>query len=202
MGVDKPLSVERQLEIVTQQIIRAKIFYDIWWLYVGSESRPQIIETLDNFSEFFRFDEHAHFVSMIVHCAVVWDKRRDAVSLPSVAKSILDPRRNGDQKVLLDKIESYRPVAERLRTIRDKAIAHRSIELDYADAFKKAGVIPDCISTALHNWLDAVNALRTEKGMNTAVFAELPLEHARELIYALGGPNLKPENSLDYLFKK
>ena len=135
MGVDKPLSVERQLEIVTQQIIRAKIFYDIWWLYVGSESRPQIIETLDNFSEFFRFDEHAHFVSMIVHCAVVWDKRRDAVSLPSVAKSILDPRRNGDQKALLDKIESYRPVAEGLRTIRDKAIAHRSIELDYADAF-------------------------------------------------------------------
>ena len=83
------IGLDRRLEIVTQQIIRAKVYFDIWWFYKSPETRPQIIKKMNDFSEFYRFDEHAHFVAMIIHCGVIWDRSTRIVSLKKVAVDIL-----------------------------------------------------------------------------------------------------------------
>lgn len=194
------IPVERRLEIVTQQIVRAKLFYDIWWLYKGSETRPHIIDTLNDFSEFFRFDEHAHFVSMVIHCAAIWDKRRGNVSLPGVANCILDPRGKTEDKALDDAISGYAKAAQGLVKLRHEAIAHRSAEFDYSEAFTRAAVTPDSIPTMLGEWLNVANQLRKRRNMVDVTFAEVPLQDAQRVIHALGGPDLRPANPLDELF--
>ncbi len=196
------LAINRQLEIVTQQIVRAKIFYDIWWLYKSSTTRPLIIETLNDFSEFFRFDEHAHFVSMVIHCAVVWDKSSDNVSLPSVSKRILDVKRSPADKELSAEIINHAKAADRLVKLRHEAIAHRSATYDYEEAFKRAGIIPDTLPVLLNGWLSVINQLRIRRTMDDVSFAEFPLQDAKRLIHALGGPNLRPANPLDELVQK
>ena len=194
------IPVERRLEIVTEQIIRAKLFYDIWWFYKGNETRPHIIDTLNNFSEFFRYDEHAHFVSMIVHCAVVWDSRSNNISLCTVAKCILDPRRNCADRESVSAIEELRKNASGLVKIRHEAIAHRSGEFDYDEAFRRARVVPASIPVMIEAWLEVANNFRTAKGLPKSEFAELPLVHARRIITKLGGPDLNPSSPLDGLF--
>ena len=195
-----PIAINRQLEIVTQQIVRAKIFFDIWWLCRSDITRPLIIETLNDFSEFFRFDEHAHFVSMVIHCAVVWDKGSGKVSLPAVSKLVLDLKRSCSDKKLSDDISNLAKNAARLVKLRHEAIAHRSATYDYDEAFRRAGIIPATLPGLFEGWLNVTNQLRERRGMDHAIFAELPLQHAQRVIHALGGPDLLPANPLDSLF--
>ena len=196
------LIVERQLEIVTQQLVRAKISHDIWWLYKGSETRPAIIETLNEFSEFFRFDEHAHFVSMVIHCAVVWDNVSGTVSQPTVSKQILDPRRFPADQTLTDDIAGRAKEAGGLVKLRHEAIAHRSVQFDYSAAFRRAGLVPNSVAGMLEAWLQLINRLRIRKSLSEVIFAEIPLQHLQQLIHSLGGPNLTPESPLDELFRR
>lgn len=195
------LQAERQLEIVTQQIVRAKIFYDIWWFYHGSDTRPLIIDTLNEFSEFFRFDAHAHFVSMIVHCAVIWDPGLGKISLPSVARLTLDPKRNECDKELSRKIDIQRKAAKGLVQIRHEAIAHRSAISDYDEAIKRQGVVINTIPAMLVEWLETANELRAIRNpkMEEVDFHDLPLNHLQRLTHKLGGPNLHPRTSLDQI---
>ena len=196
------MDIKRQLDITTQQIVRAKIFYDIWWFYRGPDTRPHILETLNDLSEFFLFDDHAHYVSMIIHCAVVWDKARGNIGLPRVSKLILDPNRKPKDRELSDAIACHAKKAEGLVKLRHEAIAHRSAEFDYPEAHKRAGLPRDQIPAMLNEWLNVINHLRERQGMAAESFNEMPLHDARQLIHALGGPNMKPASPLDCLFEK
>ena len=190
----------RQIEIVTQQIIRARIYYDIWWFYKGHETRPDVVEVMEDYSEFLRFDEHAHFVSMIVHSCCIWDKGSKVVSLLQLGRSLLDTKRLTSDKVLWESFESCADQFAGLKTIRDKAIAHRSQSLDYDKAFKVAGIIPDSIKLMLMESLRLVNILRVKAGMDEAEFASYPLHHIMGLVSKLGGTDFRPRTAFDEAF--
>src|SRR5437899_2871704 len=82
------IPIDERLERAAQLVLRSRVFYDIWFYYEGAETRPLIIDTMQQFSEFFRFDPHAHFVAFVVHIAALFDKRRDTISLPSLAREM------------------------------------------------------------------------------------------------------------------
>lgn len=164
-------------------------------MYKGPETRPKIVDTLNDFSEFFRFDEHAHFVSMIVHCGVIWDKGN--ISLPTVASCALDPRRHSADAELKSAIDVLKWNADGLLKIRHEAIAHRSKQFDYDEAFRRAQLTPDQIRDLLEDSLHLVNKLRLREGLGNQVFAELPVQNLMRLIHCLGGPDLRPKNWLD-----
>lgn len=191
------LSVETRLEVLTQQIIRAHIYYDLWWFVVGSNTCDQIIDQLDPFSDFFLFENHAHFVSMIVYCTTVWDKPRDAISLPKLAGEILEPKRFSEHEAARLKITELETGAAGLKEIRDNAVAHRNAAVDYEGVFKQANVIPDQIPTMLAEWLEITNFLRKLKGMQPQCFRDTPLNDFQKLILKLGGPDLRPKTWLD-----
>ena len=192
----------RQIEIVTQQIVRARIYYDIWWFYKGYGTRSDVVEVMEDYSEFLRFDEHAHFVSMIVHSCCIWDKRSDAVSLFQLGKSLIDTKRSIPAKVLWESFEKCRGQSEGLKIIRDKAIAHRSRFLDYDKVFKEAGIIPDSIKLMLMESLRLVNILRVKAGMDEAEFASYPLHHIMGLVAKLGGTDFRPRTAFDEVFEE
>lgn len=185
-----------QLEILTQQIFRARIYYDLWWASVGSETYLASVESLEDFSEFLRFDAHAHFVTMIIHCATVWDNKN--ISLHSLGSKILGQGRSGCHSTIWKDICHQKELAKGIMTIRHEAIAHRSNLYDYQAAFERAGVIPDELPMMMTSWLDLVNELKKIEGVASCKviseldFNNLPLLDMQKLIYKLGGPDLKP----------
>jgi hypothetical protein len=195
------LHSNEQLEVLTQQIIRARIYYDLWWFYAGDKTRPEIVDTLNDFPEFFRFEIHAHFVAMIVHCCTIVDKTADTISLKRIADALLDPKRFQDDRLLLDRVAKAVANAEGLQKIRHKAIAHRSDTFNYASTFKEAAVTPDCIPVLLSEFLDLANELRRKLRLQDADFNPLALEHIKSLIHVIGGPDLRPHNDLGGLFE-
>jgi AbiU2 len=83
-----PLPLDERLETAAQLVLRARAFYDLWRFFEGAETRPAIINTMRLYSEFFRFDPHAHFVSFVVHVAALFDKRSDSINLPALANEL------------------------------------------------------------------------------------------------------------------
>ncbi len=195
------LSVEQRLETLTQIIIRARIYYDFWWFLEGEELLPQIIDTLNDFPDFFRFSRHSYFVCLTVNTAVVWDKRKDNISLEQIASDVLDCQRYPAHKEIVSNIEKLKAEAKGLAIIRHGAIAHRSSTETYTEVFERAGLIPNKIPTMLSAWLDIANKLRAELNLGPAAFQDMPLEHLQALIHVLGGPDLKPSSWLDEILQ-
>jgi len=55
LQMSKLLSIDERIERAAQLVLRTRCFYDIWIYYEGKETRPTIIDTMQRFSEFFRF---------------------------------------------------------------------------------------------------------------------------------------------------
>jgi hypothetical protein len=75
-----PLSLHDRLEIAANLALRARVFYDIWDLYCSADTRPQI-DTMNCYSGFFSFDEHAHFVSCVVQISALFERKEKTVNL-------------------------------------------------------------------------------------------------------------------------
>lgn len=201
-GAKVKLSTGKRLRILSEHLIRARIHYDLWWFLEGEDTFPRIRDTLNDFSEFFLFDINAHFTSLIIRSAVIWDETKGVVSLPKIAKDILDPARFPQHNDILDEIEQLKAAAAGIVTIRHESIAHISDKKDRSEVFRKAMVIPDNLPVMMDSWLDVVNKLRSMQRpvMNACDFRELPLRHLEGLIRRLGGPDLSPRNLMDEVF--
>src|SRR5438045_7754184 len=87
----QPLPLDVRLDRVAQHILRARLFFDLWFYFEGQGTRRKIFETMDEYSEFFRFTPHAYLVSYVIYMAGVFDKRSDTITLvhliPEVKKA-------------------------------------------------------------------------------------------------------------------
>ena len=82
------LPLSERVENLKKLVERAYIFYTCWWLYEGAETRVELIEHMEEHSEFYRFDSHAHFCSMIIHCHSILDNSKHATNLKKIASEI------------------------------------------------------------------------------------------------------------------
>jgi len=179
------LPVDQRLETAGNLVVRTRIFYDIWWFFKGEKTRPAIADTMQCYSEFFRFDEHAHFVAFVVHIAALFDKRRDTIKLPRLVKELkglISAQDHADVAALLDQAT---PLVSKVTILRNNLFAHRSAAVSYADAFKKADVTPNDLRDLTEIALKVVNRLLIARGFRDQVFAELPLEDASKMLKAL-----------------
>ena len=197
------LPLSKRLEILCEQLVRARIHYDLWWFLEGEDSFPLIRDTLNDYSEFFLVDTNAHFTNMIIRSAVVWDSRDDCISLLRVAKDILDPVRFPEHKEILNEIKKLRKGAAGILEIRHKAIAHVTERADRKQIFVDAGIIPAELPNMMDSWLAATNRLRAIHDANLPAidFRSLPLHHLQALVRKLGGPDLQPRTCLDEILK-
>ena len=116
----------------------------MWWLYESSDSRPQIIDAIRRFPEFFRFDSHAQLLSAVSHLAMLFESRSDTINFEAL---INDARTNNliDQDNLTvaeGKLRSIAPLRSKVAILRSNVFSHRSGSLSYDDVFEKAVITP------------------------------------------------------------
>jgi hypothetical protein len=118
----------------------------------------------------------------------VFDKRRDTISLRPLVRAVkkggqLQGQDAAAVDALLVKAE---PVVDKVRILRNKAVAHQSARIKYDDVFKMAAVKPTQLRDLTDMALEIANHLRNARGLPDEVFTEFPREAAEEMMRALG----------------
>lgn len=177
------LPIEERLNLAAQLVKRARIFYDIWWYYEGEDTRPNILKTMNGYSEFFRFDTHAHFVSLVIHLGSLFENRTGTVNFHAL---IDEAESNGIGRDALDKartlIADVFTVASKVAILRSNLFAHRSATLSYAAAFEKAEIKPNQLRDLTVVGLKIANTLLVARGLDEHFFHELSRPHLERLI--------------------
>lgn len=150
-------------------VVRAHIFFDCWWYYESIETRPAILDTMNDYSEFFRFDSHAHFVSMVMYLGSLFDKRRDTITLARLVKETKSAMPARTAELPLDTLARAESLAEKLSELRHNLFAHRSASVRYEEAFTRADITANEIRELLALSFDVVNKVLAMHNLPEAV---------------------------------
>jgi hypothetical protein len=181
------LPLEERLYRAGQHVVRARLFLDLWFYFEEKTTRAKIIDTMREYNEFFRFTPHAYFVAYIVHIAAMFDRRKDTISLPRLAKEMKMSRLlQGNSAAEVDRLlAEAAPIASKVLVLRHYAFAHRSARISYDDAFKQAAVKPNQLHELTEVALKIANRLLLARGLKGEAFTTLPREDAEKMMKAL-----------------
>jgi hypothetical protein len=180
------------IKLAARLTVRARIFYGIWWLYEGSNTRTMHFDTMNQYPDFFRFDAHAHFFALVMYVAALYETRRDTVNLAAIvarSQHVIAHCTYESAKAMLEATEA---VSCKVRVLRNKLFAHRSASLSYADAFRMAELTPDQLRDLISDGLHIANTLLTALGLQNESFFELPRADAKTLLDDLATMHAQP----------
>jgi hypothetical protein len=180
----QPLPLNERLTLAANLTVRTKIFFDTWWLFNNIEERASIGDVWNEYEEFLRFDQHAHFVAFCVHVCGLFDEDPRANSLPNLFDEVFP---SSWPSAVEDEMKSVRHTLRGVVILRNNLFAHRSRSVSYAKVFELAHVKPDDLRVLCETALSVANAMLRSRGLPTEMFAELPLEYARKMLAELGG---------------
>lgn len=183
------LTLDERLKLAGQLVARARIFFDVWWFYEGDQTRPGILDAMNEYPEFFRYDGHAHFVAFVVHLAGLLETRSDTVNFDALIREAAETGALED--TLTSKAEAalapLKPLRRAVMILRSNLFAHRSSSMTYAEAFKTAAVTPNELRTGTESLLSVVNLLLRSRGLPEQSFNEASQRHLREMLNAIAG---------------
>jgi AbiU2 len=177
-----------RLERAAHLIVRSRIFFEIWFYFEGKDTRPAIIDTMQRFSEFFRYDSEAHFVSFIIHIAALFDKPRNTISLPHLVREARRSIGMADAREIDALLDQATPLANKVTILRNEVFAHRSADTSYDDVFQKAAVTANELRDLTDLSLKILNRLARARGCAKHSFNPLPLKHAAAMLKTLEAP--------------
>jgi AbiU2 len=183
------LPIDDRIERAAQLVLRARIFFDIWFYFESRDTRPAILDTMQEYSEFFRFAPYAHLIAFVVSIAAVFDKRRGTISLPHLVNEM---KRGGllstEAQIEVDKLFTQaEPLSSKVAILRHNAFAHRSAAISYDDIFKMAAVTPFEMRELTDVALKLANQLARTRRLAEHSFNELPREDAEAMLRTLTG---------------
>jgi hypothetical protein len=181
------LPLDERLDRACQHVVRARLFLDLWFYFEEKTTRHKIFETMERYNEFFRFTPHAYFLSYVIHIAAMFDRTRDTISLPRLAKEMKDARViQGQEATKVDALlDEAAPIAAKVNTLRHGAFAHRSARISYDGIFKLAAVKPDQLRDLTEVALKIANRLLLARGLRDQYFSTLPRDDAIAMMKAL-----------------
>lgn len=191
------MNFDQKLEVISQVAARARIYFDIWWIYEGAPTKQTYLETMNEYSEFFRFDSHAHFVTMVLYLGQLFETRQGTLNLTSIAKEAEQSVALSQDDVVAaaDKLAAAKPLAKKVTILRSNLFAHRSSSLSYADVFRKAEITADQLRELTEAALSVTNKLRRAAGKEDKVFHALSREDVEDLLETLKSvPKAAPPN--------
>jgi len=112
----------------------AKMHFDVWWAQ-ASEAKPQLLDVMNEHSDFFRASYDAHYTAFFVYIAHLFDSRADSSSIPTyftVIRAIAGP----SELAALEAEYAY--LLSRARPLlraRHKTVAHVDAVLSEKDVF-------------------------------------------------------------------
>jgi|SRR5579872_600103 len=181
----KPLVLNERLDRAGQHIARARLFFELWFYFEGADTRPGIMETMEDYTEFFRFTPHAYLVAYTIYIAGVFDRRRDTISLPRLVgemRNALTFAQRQEAGALLAQAE---PLVSKITILRHKAFAHRTAGMSYDDVFSLAAIKHTQMRELTDISLKTVNLLLASAGLREQIFNDLPRESAEAMMKAL-----------------
>jgi hypothetical protein len=181
------LPLNDRLERLAQHVIRSRLFLDLWFYFEGADTRPNIIETMRDYNEFFRFTPHAYLVAYVIYIAGSFDTRRGTISFAHLVPQVkaaghLEGRNAAEVDALMAQAQ---PVADKVRILRHRAFAHKDAHISYNDVFKLAAVKPDQLRELTDVALRIANRLLLACGLQDQNFTELPRQTAEQMMKAL-----------------
>ena len=181
------LLLNDRLDRVAQHVIRAGLFLDLWLYFEEQEFRCKILNTMEDYNEFFRFTPHAYLVSYVIYMAGVFDRRDDTISfIPLVSEMKAAGRIKGQEAADVEALLAQaKPVADKVTLLRHKAFAHRDAHISYNDVFKMGDVTPVQFRDLTKIALKIANRLLLACGLQHQYFTELPRQSAEEMMKAL-----------------
>jgi AbiU2 len=184
----QPLPLDARLDRVAQHVIRARLFLDLWFYFESEDTRPQIFGTMEDYNEFFRFTPHAYLVAYVIYMAGTFDTRRGTIRLAHLVPEMKAAGHlKGQEAANVDALMAQaEPIAEKVRTLRHRAFAHKDAHISYNDVFKLAAVTPVQLRELTDVGLKIANRLLMARGLQDQYFTELPREAAEEMMKVLG----------------
>lgn len=184
----QPLPLNDRLDRIGQQIVRARLFLDLWFYFEERNSRRNIIDIMQEYHEFFRFTPHAYLVTYVIYIAGVFDKSRGTISLAPLIREVntTGELKKRDAEIIETLLMKAQPIVNKIAILRHKAFAHRSADISYDDVFKMAAVKPNQLRDLTDLALKIANRLLLARGLQDQFFTELPREAAEAMMQALG----------------
>lgn len=197
------LALERRIDIAAQLSVRARTYFDIFEFFEDVETGPRINDALNDYPWFFRLHHHVNRFAFVVEIAGLFKRKSGTVNLPHLLDECRSRLKDADWLAISAKLDEWRPIAEKAEFIRSKALAHRSADLDYNDAFKEANVTRNQLRGLSDLSLEVANRLCDATGRSTQIFVTREtVRDAKRLFKVLGAAfDEPPSNSaLDELF--
>lgn len=192
------LTLEYKCNILTQHIIRARIFFDLWLYFEEIKSRKKIIRTMNKYPSYFIYSIHSYFVSYTIYISGVFDNNRRTISF----KSLINEMRsnyilNRDEFDSINRLlDEAGPVVGKIKILRNKAFAHRTAHESYNDVFKAASVKSDELLYITDVALDIANKMRQHIGLRNENFYDPPRLFAEKMMNDLAfRPELGGDNN-------
>jgi hypothetical protein len=177
------MEFDEKIALLQQLTMRAYIFHQIWWIYEGVDTKPKFDAAYHDFSEFLRFDCHAQWVSMIMYLSLLFEARRDTVNLRALIQEAATagvPAAQIDTATQILKQADH--LAKKVAILRSNLFAHRSAELSYEDAFRKAEITPNQLRELAEASLRALNVISKARGGPEPSFSHLTREHTLRML--------------------
>jgi hypothetical protein len=167
--------IER-VSLQAKLLIRAAVFYDIWRVHSDPQTRGAYIDTMNEYSEYFLFNESVYLSSTINAIYSLTENRPDTLNILASVKMVEE--RLSERATEIDQIrQEYRNANDKLEKIailRNNVFAHRSAKLTYEATFEKVQMTPNDVRDSLTTCLGALNALLSLLGADKVEFRELP----------------------------
>jgi hypothetical protein len=184
------LPLDSRLERAAQLVVRARIFYELWFYFEEAKSRPPTLDVTERFGEFFRFEPHAHFVAFVVHIAGVFERRHRSINLQGLVQELkaaeLIPAQTVTEVDAL--LEKAAPLVSKVTFLRSNLFAHRNASVSYAAAFEKAQVTAHQLRDLTEIALEIANRLLLARGLPDHFFNYMPRQEAEAILEALKCP--------------
>ena len=183
------LPFNTRLNVATQIAIQARIYFDVWWHYRGDPTHENIRDTLDLYSEFYRFDTQAHFVSFIIHIASLFESRPGTINLLSLIDEAKGKVKSEAAKKAEIALATAGPIVKKASILRSNLFAHRSDSLNYNAAFEKADTTPDEMRSLTDSAIEILDYLCSDLGLQGPHVNDLPVEDLKGILDDIANQN-------------
>jgi hypothetical protein len=96
------MTIQQQLDILGKVLLRARIFFDIWWIYEGRPNRPKYLKAMNCYPEFFRYDSASHQIAYIMLLCQLFEDKPNTNSLQRTLAEAKKANITGDRILVAD----------------------------------------------------------------------------------------------------
>lgn len=196
----RPEGLEEKVERAAEHVVRARLFFDVWYYLESAGNDPARLNALNQFSAYFRFDLHAHLIAFVVYIHGLFEKNGASINLNRLTRELKGTGRISevDLREIDELLAQAAPIVKKVKSLRDKAIAHRTASTSYNDVFRSAEVTYKELSRLTELARDIVNRLLKSIKRKGERFHSSPLNDLEALVRVLAksartgeqGPNV------------